>query len=176
MPGHETTAPASAVRTYGSGWHSCTLAQPQKSWSLRASGDFTTLKNMFAQIVVTRVVAVVTQSQVTGPETEGASLPTQSLDFGLSERDRSDLDFGLMPDFHTITVGGASPQTQRVVWGEGGEPFPTGLQLDLRLAEQRFKWPAFFIGHEHHEAGNNFELVRYKVFVTVNCQMQASSS
>jgi hypothetical protein len=176
MSAHETTAPASAVRGYSSGWLASTLARPQVSWSLRNSTEFATLRNMFAQIVVKRVVAVVTQSQLSSPTDEEGSIPTFSVDFGISERDRADINFGGEVDFHTLTVGGPSPQTSRVVWGEGGLPFPTGLQLDLRLSEQRFKWPSFYVGHGHEESGSTQELVRFKVFVTVECSQQASSS
>lgn len=44
-----------------------------------------------------------------------------------------------------FVAGSTVNSSTSVTWGEGGEPFPPGIQLDFNFAEVRFKLPEVFV-------------------------------
>jgi len=50
-----------------------------------------------------------------------------------------------VPHMNDMWLGATVSATQNVAYGEGGRPFPPGLQLDFRAAEMRHKLPVIVV-------------------------------
>lgn len=107
-------------------------------------------------------------------EPSAESFSGQFFSFGLVPRETNLLvsngsGVGFLPHlelFQTTASGGRASQ----VWGQGGVPFPPGLQLDLTSAEVSSKRPVVLVGpHVLPEGDDELSVVSFRVEFTMHC-------
>jgi len=83
---------------------------------------------------------------------------------------------GTIPTLRSIVTSPITPVSASVVWGAGGEPFPPGMQLDLRLVESRFNYINFLLANVNpvklSGKAESWEVARVQLDFTVSCSGQ----
>jgi hypothetical protein len=125
------------------------LADSFGTWySFRAHPKYATLSKMFAKIDLVSVRAFVYQTTVPGLA-EGA-VTTRRVRFGLAPRettlstnDTNVVDF--IPHLVDMVLLPNECASTTVTFGEGGIPFPPGMETDFRDVEGRFNFAEFLL-------------------------------
>lgn len=117
-------------------------------YSFRAHPKLSILKNMFSKIELVSVRAFVYQALVPS-QTDGAVV-TRRVRFGLAPRgtalsaqDTNVVDY--IPHLTDMVLLPNECASTTVVFGQGGIPFPPGMELDFRTIETRFNFAEFLL-------------------------------
>jgi len=141
----------------------------------RAGSRVSTLLSLFSSVEVVRVKMYVFQRSVKAATELGTYVP--ELRFGLVPRGTphsiksGDKQVGVVddiPHLESMVLSTNVPATAQVVWGQGGIPFPPGLQLDLASTELRHRYLNIFLGNVHPDKGKDF-LAAAQVDITYRC-------
>lgn len=127
--------------------------------------------SMYSVVHIRKVECTIVQLSV--PEADETQ-QTRVVKFGLLPRDTPYVDpqdnnvVGLVPHQQTIAFGPSICSQRTVCWGEGGLPFPPGLQLDLRAVETRHNYVNFGMGLLNpKDAVAGFELCMATLNITI---------
>lgn len=142
----------------------------------RAHSRVAILLSLFSVVEVTRVQMYVFQRSVKSADPDGTYVP--ELRFGLVPRGTpaaiksGSKQVGVVddiPHLMSMVLHTNCPATTTVVWGEGGIPFPPGLQLDLAATELRHRYLNVFLGNVHPDEKDKTFLAAAQVDITYRC-------
>lgn len=142
--------------------------------SLRGHPRVKTLLSIFSVVEVVSVRMTVFQSTVLAASAEGTA--THLVRFGIVPRSTA-LDFQssgvvhYIPFLESMVTSTNVGSSARAVFGEGGVPFPPGLQLDLRAVETRHNYPEVLVANTFISKLKH-NLVQAQVDFTVRCSGQ----
>jgi len=131
---------------------------------------------MFNSVVLTKVVLTISQLVVPA---SNAPFNRQFFKFGMVPRDIVFLDedtntgvVAYIPHLFGFSTSG-SPQDVVHTWGQGGTPFPPGLQLEMNVAEINGKYPCAFVGFASQLVSKSTTLVlSMSMEFTIECKGQ----
>lgn len=113
-------------------------------YSIREHPRVRTFLSVFSIVEIKSVKVFAYQSTVQAASSNGKAV--WPVRFGIVPRGiplkSGDLNItGLIPHLSAFVCGTNIAATAECTWGEGGLPFPPGLQLDLRALETRHNYP-----------------------------------
>jgi hypothetical protein len=121
-------------------------------------------------VKLVRVEAYVFQSTVRSASSSSTNNVTH-VRFGLGPRglDTTPEAMGYIPHMKNMVCGTQVASSTSLTFGESGQPFPPGLQLDLRAAEVRHRYPRFWLLNPSVTAANTWDLVHAQLHFVVEC-------
>jgi hypothetical protein len=144
---------------------------------LRGNTEIAALLRIFTSVVVTRVEMFVYQSFVPVVEPGSDGYAPFLVRFGIVPRNQALSDdsggcvVNSVPHLVDLVTSHSQSSSARVAWGEGATPFPPGLQLDLRLIEERNEYasPIILISNPLPKSEPTHDVVAAQLNVTVSC-------
>lgn len=150
--------------------------------SFRSHPRVASLLGIYASVVIVSVRAYVWQASVFAANEDGAKISL--VRFGVAPRGTS---LGVkdskgnvtsyapfLPSLRSFATTPNQTTTVECAWGEGGTPFPPGIQLDLGAVEIRHNYPEFLLANAGVVTKKELstELAQAQLDFTVHCSGQ----
>ncbi len=141
-------------------------------YTFRSHPRIKELLKIFSSVVLIKATVYVYQANVSAPE-EGSATQVRTVRFGITPRGVTTSSggtnvVGYIPNLTNLALFSASPASASVTFGQGGVPFPPGLQLDFRDLETRFNYAEFFLGSPQQGDGDD-SIASAQISFTVQC-------
>jgi hypothetical protein len=78
-----------------------------------------------------------------------------------------------IPNLHTFITSAGMAASQTLVFGDGGMPFPPGVQVDLKAAEIRHSYAEYFVGLVSPITTSDRALIAVQLDFVVECSGMA---
>jgi len=142
---------------------------------IRSHPRVKTLLSLFSVVEVVTVRVFVWQRRVFSSSEKGTM--THLIRFGVVPRAvvtevKSTNVAHYLPYMRTMATSTNVGATAEAVFGDGGVPFPPGLQLDLRAVETRHNYPEVLLVNTNKNQDASFELCQAQLDITVRCSGQ----
>jgi len=126
--------------------------------------------SLFSVVKLVRVEAYIFQSTVRSAGSSSVN-NVALVRFGLGPRglDTTPEAMSYIPHMKNMVCGTQVASSASLAFGEGGDPFPPGLQLDLRAAEVRHRYPRFWLLNPSVTAANTWALVHAQLHFVIEC-------
>lgn len=137
------------------------------AYDFRSHPDVANALKTYTSIVLTRVSIVAWQTETSAPASTAAYLPF-IYRVGVTPRGVVTDSISTMPHLQTFVSKPAEIAVAQFSWGEGGLPFPPGIQLDLRSAEIVSNWPNFLLAQNNLKADSTKTILQCQLNFTVS--------
>jgi len=143
------------------------------SYDFRGHPRVVAALSLFSVVKLVSVDAFVFQATVRSAGSSSAG-NIRHARYGVAPRGLAltDVTVPEVPYVRNLVCGTQVASSAALTFGAGGEPFPPGLQLDLRAAEVRHRYPRFWLMNPVVSTTETFDLVHAQLQFVVECSGQ----